>query len=887
MGSAQRYDAIVVSHVHWDREWYLAFEEFRYWLVQGMDKLLAIMDREPNFRFMLDGQVIPILDYLEIRPEQEARLRELVQTGRLLIGPWYVQPDEFLVSGEALIRNLLLGHRIASNFGKVMPEGYVPDTFGHIPQLPQILHGFRIDTAFASRGADLAAEKAGALNFLWEAPDGSQVLTHAMGAGYGSGAFLTDDPANSSFLTARLQKLLQKLKKLGATNTVLILNGGDHLGPRAEILEVLRKLNDRLPDVHLQQGTLGEYIDAVRRTDQKLPVIQGELRASKYHPVLSGVYSTRMYLKQKNALLQTLLERYAEPLAAVAGLYGRDFSPFVWKAWEFVLQNQAHDSICGTGIDTVHREMMGRYERAERIARQVIRDALRTVGAQIAGDPLSLDQEILILVFNPCPWPRQEEVVVEVEPRLPSPVGKRGPVSHERTLDLENCTLLVPQGNNVPFVVQGEKLVSEDVLNHAKHLRKKLIAFQADLPPLGFKLFRLAPSGKVEAKTGSLIVDEHTLENEFYRVRVQSDGTLTILDKESNRSYEGLCFLEDSGDAGDEYNYSPPEHQRIFTSKGIKARVQVAEDLPWKGTLRIELTFALPQGLTEDRQGRSKERVDCPVTVFVSLQQGIKRIDITLEVENDARDHRLRVGFPLGFSPDYSFAEDAFWVIRRPTRPPSGEGWIEKPAPTHPQKTFVAAEDSKGGVAILNRGLPEYEVTEDGTIFLTLLRGVGWLSRDDLSTRLGHAGPPYETPDAQCLGRHRFEFGIYTYTGTWEEARVWKAAHAFSSPPIGVRLTKLGKGTLPKEGSILSIEPADLVLSGVKQAEDKRGIIVRLYNPTKCPLSGTIKPLWKITRAEIVSLAETYREEIPIEPYGLPLTLKSGKIETAKLVLAV
>ncbi len=889
------YDAIVVSHTHWDREWYLTFEEFRYWLVQGMDQLLEIMERDPGYRFMLDGQVIPLLDYLAIRPEREETIKELIRADRLQVGPWYIQPDEFLVSGEAMIRNLLLGDRIARLFGGTMKEGYLPDSFGHIAQLPQILRGFGIETLFIMRGADLAVEAAGSFDLLWEGPDGSRVFTHVMETGYCSGAFLCDDPTASTFPMLELQErgrlsqeaplinLLRLIEERSSTETLLIPNGCDHLGPQGEILNVIRRLNERLPDVRLRQGTLADYVEAVNQAGPRLAVVRGELRACKYQPVLSGVYSARMYLKQRNTLLQTLLERYAEPLAAVARLYGRDFSPFVWKAWELVLQNQAHDSICGTGIDAIHREMLMRYDQAEGTARQVIRDALRTVGAQLDVAPSSLDREILILAFNPSLQPREEEIVVEVEPQIPSPVGKRDPVPGIRTLDLEGCSLLDPSGNAIPFTIRGERLVSEDVLNHVKHLRKKLIAFQAALPPLGLGLFRLVPDKRAEVEAGSLIVDGHTLENEFYRVSVQSDGTLTLLDKETERTYAGLCFIEDSGDAGDEYNYSPPPRQLVLTSQGGSASVQVAEDLPWKGTLHIGLTLRLPTGLTEDRQGRSDKRLDCPVNVLVSLQRGVKRVDIAVEVENNARDHRLRVGFPLGFSPDHSIAEDSFWVVRRPVRPPDSAGWIETPANTHPQKAFVAAEDRSGGMAVLNRGLAEYEATEEGTIFITLLRGVGWLSRDALATRRGHAGPAYETPEAQCLGRHRFELGIYTYAGRWEEAQVLEAAHSFAAPPIGVRLTELKAGRLPTESSLFSLEPAGLVLSVVKPAEDGDGIIVRVYNPTAKPLAGTLKAGWRISRAEIVGLDETPQGKIPTTPQGVPIAVKSGEIKTIRV----
>ena len=885
---------IVVSHTHWDREWYLTFEEFRYQLVRAMDRLHEIFEEQPDFRFMLDGQTIPLLDYLAIRPEKEPELRELVRAGRLLVGPWYIQPDELLVSGEALIRNLILGHRIARRFGGVMPEGYVPDSFGHIAQLPQLLRGFGIETAFIMRGADLACEQAGSSEFLWQAPDGSQVLTHVMEAGYCAGALLTANPLDPSPSVTELLRrgllpkeeaplvaFLRFLRARSSTGVILIPNGCDHLGPQGNILDVLDALNKRLPEFHFRQGTLTEYAQLVRAAGPKLPVIQGELRAGKRHFILSGVYSARMYLKQRNAALETLLERYAEPLAAFAHLLGHDLTPFIWAAWELVLQNQAHDSICGTGVDPVHREMMVRYERAEAVARQVIRDALRAIGGEVTapGTP----EGIPILVFNPCPWRRREEVVVEVE--LPS--GKDGPESKEGSLDLASCTLMRPSGQAVPFAILGERLVSEGVLNGVKHRHKKLVAFQAELPPLGIKLYRLVPGKAPKEKPDSPVVNEHTLENEFYRVQVGPDGTITVLDKESGRRYEGLCFLEDTGDAGDEYNYSPPARQEVITSQGSKAKVRVAERFPWKGTLRVDLVLQLPKGLSEDRGARSPERVDCPVTLFVSLQRGLKRVDIAIDVENNARDHRLRVGFPLGFQAEHSFAEDAFWVVRRPTRPPDGEGWVEAPPTTHPQKSFVAVEEGGRGMAVLNRGLPEYEVTEEGTIFVTLLRGVGWLSRDDLSTRKGHAGPPYETPEAQCLGRHRFELALYTYQGTWEEARVWEAAHAFRSPMIGAQVEP-GKGNLPIETSLLTIEPAGLVLSALKVAEQGDGIIVRVYNPTSRFLSGTIRGLWKVIQAELVGLDEKPQGTVSVTPPStVPVALRSGEIKTIKLTVAL
>jgi mannosylglycerate hydrolase len=889
---------IVVSHTHWDREWYLTFEGFRYHLVSAMDRTLELLEREPDYKFMLDGQVIPLLDYLAIRPEREEKVKKFVRAGRLLIGPWYAQPDEFLASGEALIRNLLLGYRIAQQFGSSMPEGYIPDTFGHIAQLPQILCGFGIETAFITRGADLACDEARGSEFRWRAPDGSEVFTHVFELGYCSGAFLAADPTDPSPTTLELRErgliskqeppliaLLHALQGRSKTRAVLLMNGCDHLAPQEDVLDVLRELNGGLSEFRFRQGTLSDYARLLR-TAHGLPEVAGEFRVGKRNFVLPGVLSTRMYLKQRNFSIQTLLERYAEPLAAFARPFGRDLTPFVQAAWELVLQNQAHDSICGTGVDPVHREMMVRYDRAETIAQKVVEEALVAIGALIENST-SATWEIPILVFNPCPWEREVEVAVAVTPR--SPDAEQGQKGRD---DLEALALHDPEGKAVPFAVVGERLVSEDVLKGAKHVVKKVISFPANLPPLGFKLYRLVPGGGPTKEESTLVVGERTLENEFCWLQVRDDGTLDLLDKQSGRRFSGLGFLEDVGDAGDEYTFSPSPEQ-VITSQGCKAQVRLNEDLPWRATLRVDLSLRLPK----DRLGQS-ELVEVPVTGYVSLGRGQRRVEVSLEVENNARDHRLRVGFPSGIRSESAVAEDTFWVARRAVRPPNGEGWVEEPPRTHPQKSFMAVEDDQGGIAILNRGLPEYEVTEEGTVYLTLLRCVGWLSRDDLVTRRGHAGPPYATPEAQCPGRHRFEFALLPYRGTWEEAQVWKEALSLA-PPIGQELAGPARGELPAAVGFLQVE--GLPLSAVKPAEEGEGIVVRLYNPTDHPVQGQIRSFWPLRRVTLVGLDERAsargigssdfipRAEAPL-PHSLHsarLMVPSGAIITVKLSLGV
>ncbi len=866
--------AIVVSHTHWDREWYLSFEEFRFYLVEALDRVLSLLEAHPRYKFTLDGQVIPLLDYLDVRPEKEEAIRKHIGEGRLLIGPWYVQPDEFLVSGESLVRNLLYGTRIAREFGGVMLEGYVPDAFGHIAQLPQVLQGFGIGSAYVMRGADGACAEAGGPDFIWHAPDGSAVLCHVMETGYCNAERLSADPG---VLTRPLERLveaglldpkgelfpefLEELSRRSRIGAILLMNGCDHRGPQEDLPEVVEELNTRFPEFQFAIGTLSDYTRFLEEARAALPEVRGEFRTSERHPVLSGVLSARIYLKQANHRVETLLERYAEPLAALARvLAGKDLKDFLDLAWKLLLENHAHDSICGTSVDPVHREMECRFARAEAIARGVAERGLLA----IAGTHKVGEEGISIFVFNPCPWERRDEVVVEIPPE--APLG----------------ALLGPGGEEIPLVVMGKKLVSEGILEGVIHREKAVIAFPAELPPFGTAVFRLV-SGEPRGISGSLFVDDRTLENEFYRVTVHEDGTFDLLDKETGATYRKLNLLEDSGDAGDEYNYSSPEVQEIFTSEGLRGEVERAEDLPWKGSVKVKLEVELPRGLRPDRKGRDKETVKIPVVFTISLKRGIKRVEVRAEVENRARDHRLRVAFPTGIAAAYSFADDTFWVIERPTCPPRGEDWIEAPSTTHPQKAFVAVENGKRGLAVLNRGLPEYEVTPEGVVYLTLLRCVGWLSRDDLATRRGHAGPPYETPEAQCLGTHRFEYAVYTYSGTWEGSGLLRAAREFVSPPYAVALERAFE---PQRYEIFSLEPEGAVLSAVKPPEEGEGLVVRVYNPTRRELMAELKCALPIAEAREARLDETPRGKLDLaSPRLLRFPLRPGEIRTLQLRL--
>ena len=346
----------LVPHTHWDREWYLPFQVFRLKLVHLLDFLSETLETDPGYGpFTLDGQTIVLEDYLSLRPERRPALEEWVRTGRVLIGPWYILPDEFLVSPEALIRNLLAGRDDCARFGGRMEVGYLPDPFGHIGQMPQILRGFGIDCAALRRGLDDEA-----CELWWEAPDGSRVLTAYLRDGYDNAARLPTAPqAFADAIAARRDSLSPHC----ATGQRLLLNGTDHQEPQPEITRLVATAWTQ-PD-KLILSTLPHYLQAVRAELESgclIPRIRGELRSPKRHHLLPGVLSSRTWIKQRNHSCETLLERWVEPFAAWAEMLGgpqqdrsvftghletpriRNVQPLIRSTWRLLLQCQPHDS---------------------------------------------------------------------------------------------------------------------------------------------------------------------------------------------------------------------------------------------------------------------------------------------------------------------------------------------------------------------------------------------------------------------------------------------------------------------------------------------------------------------------------------------------------------
>jgi alpha-mannosidase len=960
---------LIVPHTHWDREWYLTFQQFRMRLVRTVDNVLDALESDPAYTFfMLDGQTIVLEDYLEIRPENRERLQKLARQGRILVGPWYLQPDEFLVSGESLIRNLQAGYRMAADFGGAMPIGYVPDTFGHIAQLPQILRGFGLDNAVFWRGVPKDIQSSA---FHWAAPDGSAVLVAWLNDdfGYSNAAIL---PIQPDALAARLILIADRMRPGALTNTLLLMNGTDHIEPQPGLPAALDAARARLAErgIEASIATLPHYLSVLREAGLSLPTYTGEMRGSFSAHLLPGVLSMRMWLKQHNAAGEALLTRWAEPAAAWAWLYGAKHpTALLRRSWRYLLHNHPHDSICGCSIDQVHREMMPRFAQSEQIAEELTTQALRSLGEHI--ETRGSERAIPLVVFNPGPGPRTDVAHCEAQPLFPDfeivdseghplpyqALSAPGTALFDETADKDFTRSMMGMieggralgysildgrldGGDDPGTVIVRLTVSERAAPNVELVERlkarilalaeredvahfRVIAHEAtrvqllllarDVPTFGGRVLFLRPKAESGVPDASVAQSDAplswpadsqvragfaSLENTHLKVTIEpSTGTLTLLDKRTGHQYAGLNRVADGGDVGDLYTYCPPAADTLVMEPAWPPSIAIAEHGPARATLRIARTYALPAACAPDRAARAGERVHCAVVSEVSLTAGARRVEIRTTVENTARDHRLRILFPVPFVAEMANAEGTFEVTRRAARhpelsPEEAARWFELPVNTQPQKRFVDLSNGEHGLAVLNRGLPEYEVLgwpEGGgsAIALTLLRCVEWLSRNDLSTRRNHAGPPLQTPEAQGLGTHVFEYALVPHAGMWhtEDAFVQQEANAYEAPLRAVATTQHA-GEIPTSWSFAHVAPGSVAVSAIKRAEDEDALVLRLYNPRDVAMDADVILPLPFREVERVNLNEEPIHDLSaaklarILSTGVRTRLQGGEIVT-------
>jgi mannosylglycerate hydrolase len=849
----------VVPHTHWDREWYDPFQTFRLKLVHLIDGLLDQMERDPSYRyFLLDGQVAVIDDYLEMRPENEGRLRALTAAGRITVGPWYILMDEFLVSGETLVRNLQTGIERGNAFGGVMDVGYLPDMFGHVAQMPQLLTLAGLRHAVVWRGVPSAVDRTA---FRWVAPDGSAVRAEYLVAGYGNGAALPDD---AKALVRRLHTHLEELEPfLTPADPLLLMNGTDHQRPQPWLGRVVTEANQMQSEMELAIMSLPEYLESV--DDQGLPEWSGELRSGARANLLMGVASNRVDVKQAASRAERALEQLAEPLSALFRPATAWPGPFLDLAWTLLVRNSAHDSICACSVDDVVDAVLHRYAEARHLGDALAGEALESVAASMASpgpavvNPSASDRSGMVeVVVTAAGDPGSDVQVLSERSGLPGTITLDGTtvrsmlgliqgtridadtfitdvvVTHDETgVDIK-VVIGTEARDGVPIEQIKRELYTRLSARPETQVRlmldqppvRRVLARQQTVPGFGWARFSPAalahPVQVPDDSSGAV-----TLTNGLVTVAVDaSEGTFAI------DGLAGFGRLIDGGDHGDTYNYSPPLVDSVVHTP-FSVSVTVEERGPVRARAVITSTFAWPShvdGVSKTREGRK----EVPVRTTVELRADEALVRVRTEFDNPSRDHRLRAHLPLPRRAAASRAESAFTIVERGLTAEGGKE--ETGTPTFPSHRFVSA----GGLTVVHEGLLEYELVdvqsddEDGgdtagTLALTLLRSTGMLSRLGMTTRPLTAGPMIPIHGPQLLGPIDVRYAI-----ALGEADPYRLAEDLLVPLPCV--ASFGGGERPDRGSALRLRGAEV--SAVRRVA---GLIeVRVFNPRPVPTTVEI-----------------------------------------------
>ncbi|HAV1933564.1 mannosylglycerate hydrolase [Enterobacter hormaechei] len=816
----------ITPHMHWDREWYFTTEASRILLVNNMEEILTRLEQDTEYKYyVLDGQTAVLEDYFAVKPENRPRVKALVAAGKLIIGPWYTQTDTTLVSGESIVRNLMYGIRDCLAFGEPMKIGYLPDSFGMSSQLPHIYNGFGITRTMFWRGC---SERHGTdkTEFLWQSQDGSEVTAQVLPLGYAIGKYLPEDEAG---LRKRLDTYFEVLEKASVTKEILLPNGHDQMPLQQNIFAVMDKLREIYPQRQFVMSRFEDVFDHIDAHRDELATLKGEFIDGKYMRVHRTIGSTRMDIKIAHARIENKIVNVLEPLATLAWTLGFEYHHgLLEKMWKEILKNHAHDSIGCCCSDKVHREVMSRFELAEDMA-----DNLTCFYMRKIVDNMPQSEEDKLVMFNLTPWPREEVINTTIRLRA----------SQFRLLD--------DRGNEIPYCLRSAReidpgLIDRQIVHYGNYdpFMEFDIQLNQILPSMGYRTLYIEPhvAGKLLAAEKS---SEALLENAFWEITLNDDGTLRLLDKASGLIYDRALEIEESSDDGDEYDYSPSREEWRLTSAQGEHEVEVIHEA-WQSRAVIRHRMAVPADLAERSARQQTGTLEAELTV--TLSHNSRRIDVEARLGNHADDHRVRVLIPTPFTTDTVLADTQFGSLTRPVQDEAmanwqEEGWKEAPLPVWNLLNYAVLQERRNGMALFTEGLREFEVTGERqkTFALTLLRGVGVLGKEDLLLRPGRpSGIKMPVPDSQMRGQLTCRFSLFSFNGTpvsagvAQQAKSWLTpVHCYNKIPWDAMKLNRASFTTPCSYSLLTLAPNGCVLSALKKAEDRDEMILRLYNPSE------------------------------------------------------
>lgn len=840
----------IISHSHWDREWYMAYEQHHMRLIELIDDLLELFEVDPSFNsFHLDGQTIILDDYLQVRPEKRQAIQQAINEGKLRIGPFYILQDDFLISSESNVRNMLIGMEESRKWGTPVMLGYFPDTFGNMGQTPQLMKQAGISAAAFGRGVKpigfdnqvLEAENYSSQysEMWWKGPDQTAIFGLLFANWYSNG---NEIPVEKEAALAFWKQKLADAEQYASTNHLLMMNGVDHQPVQKDISKAIHLANELFPDYEFIHSNFTDYLEAVQKdVPEDLGSVEGELTSQETDGwyTLANTASVRVYLKQWNTKVQRQLENITEPLATMAyevsGNYPHDQLDYAWKT---LMQNHPHDSICGCSVDSVHREMIPRFEKADEVGKYLAQDSLEQLTAAIDTTGFPKDSFPFVIV-NTAGMDKTGEAEITIE--LERKRFAEG-IPEQLYQELENLPkrkyhVETKSGATIPAILSEETVqfgydLPKDRFRVPYMARMIKVTLPLEnMPAFSWETFALVEGeAKAEEKETMIHQSGRIIENGPLHLTIEKNGTITMEDRKNKRKLNNLHIFEDIGDIGNEYIFKQPFcDQPILSSNKENSEVKVLVDTPEIAKISIlqemEIPVSADERLEKEQQmvvefryrkaERSKEKRILQIKTIMTIRKDSKKIDFETTLDNQMKDHRLRVLFPTKLHVEHHEADSIFEVVKRPNH--VSKSWENPTNPQH-QQAFVNIHDEEYGVTVGNFGLNEYEVTEDGQIAVTLLRSVG---------ELGDWGY-FPTPEAQCLGEHRFNYSIELH-GPEEKFSTYLHAYA-AQIPFSTQQIKHHEGTLISKQQYLTIKSETFAITALKRSKFSDKVVVRGFN---------------------------------------------------------
>ncbi|WP_342986566.1 alpha-mannosidase [Streptococcus parasanguinis] len=829
----------IISHSHWDREWYLPFESHRMQLVELFDNLFDLFENDPEFKsFHLDGQTIVLDDYLEIRPENRDKVQRYIDEGKLKIGPFYILQDDYLISSEANVRNTLIGQAECAKWGKSTQIGYFPDTFGNMGQAPQILQKSGIHVAAFGRGVkpigfdnQVLEDEQFTSQFsemYWQGADGSRVLGILFANWYSNG---NEIPVDKDEALAFWKQKLADVRDYASTNQWLMMNGCDHQPVQRNLSEAIRVANELFPDVTFIHSSFDEYVQAVESAlPEQLSTVTGELTSQETDGwyTLANTSSSRIYLKQAFQENSNLLEQVVEPLTIITG--GHNHKDQLTYAWKTLLQNAPHDSICGCSVDDVHREMEVRFAKVNQVGNFVKTNLLNEWKGKLATQ--KAQSEHLFTVINTGLHSKVDTVSTIVDVAV-CPFKELHPTEGFKkmaALSLPDYHVEDLDGHLVEAEIEdlGASFgytLPKDKFRQPYIARQVRVTVPVHLAPLSWTTFQLL-EGKAPHHDG--LFQNGVIDTPF--VTLSIDDGLTLYDKTTNEAYEDFLRFEDRGDIGNEYIYFQPKGTEpiyaeltayeVLENNARYAKVLLKHDLTIPVSADEQLD-AEQRGIIEfmnRKASRSEEVITIPLETEMTIFVDDPQIRFKTRFTNTAKDHRIRLLVKTHNTRPSNDSESIYEVVTRPNKPAAS--WENPENPQH-QQAFVSLYDDVKGVTVANKGLHEYEILGDDTIAVTILRASG---------ELGDWGY-FPTPEAQCLRDFEVEYAVECHQAQGRFS-AYHRAKALQTPMTSLQVEKQ-EGSVAATGSLFNHPALNLPQvcpTAFKVAENEEGYILRYYN---------------------------------------------------------